>query len=446
MSFRPVKNAVNTQISRRKVGWVSAAALGVAIVVAGDYIAWNFGLAAGGWGGMAIAVLLGAGMYLALSLCMAELGSMYPSEAGAVEFVRRGFGETAAAVAGWCVIFEFIGAGAAIASFFGAYGYSVVGVAPADMIAALFVGALALQLLGARDVLWITQAMTVVAIVGILLTLIFLLGTLSERPFHPIELMGSSGASLLTSAWAAVPYAVAMFLGIEGIALTAGEVRQPSRNIPRALVAALGTQCALVVSLILIVPSTVDGSELARIGDPIAFAWRSIGIAGGRAYWGKLCLGCALSATATSFFSVMFAYSRQVHAFAREGFLPSVFAQLSRRRAPIFALAVPSIAAYALGLFCSAELLIVMCVFGATASYLLMFAAHLRLRYTAPSQPRTYRAPGNWVAVLGIGLTIISFLACMRSFRLAAALTGVAIAALSLYSDLRSRKCCAAAS
>lgn len=416
-----------------KPGWVSIAALGVAIVVGGNYVAWNFGIAAGGWPGMLVAVMLSALLYLALASCIAELSSMFQSEAAAVEFVRQGFGPALAAVAGWCVLSEFIAAGSALAAFFGAYGQSVSGLATTTLVVALFVAALGLQLLGAREVLWVTQCMTVVAVGGVLITTLFLLGTVAERPYHPLGSAGMNGVAI-GQIWAAIPYAVVLFLGIEAIAVTAEEVDKPARTIPRALLSAVGIQCLLVVSLLWIVPATVDLRELTRVDDPIAFAWQSMGAQGVRGVLAKLCTGCALVATATSFFSVMFAYSRQVHAFAREGFLPRGFTTLNGRNVPVIALVVPTTVALLLALYCRAELLVVLCVFGATASYVLIFGAHLRLRRVAPERLRSYRAPGEWVSLSGLVLTTITFLACMRNEGFAAGVTGGVILLLSAYS------------
>ena len=420
----------------RKAGWLRIAALGVAIVVAGNYVAWNFGIAEGGWLGMLIAVVLAGLLYLALATCVAELASMFRSAAAAVEFVRQGFGTPAGAAAGWCVMSEFVGAGAALAVFFGAYGHGTLDLAPSTLILALIAGALALQLLGAHEVLWVTQCMTIAAIGGVLITTAFVLAAIVTGPHHmpPIGEVDAEGVGLAAGVWAAIPYAVALFLGVEGIAIAAEEAEQPERTIPRALLSAVGAQGALVLLLLLLIPAAVDVAQLSRVDDPIAFAWRSIGEQGARGVLAKVCTGCALLATATSFFSVMFAYSRQLHALAREGFLPRVFALSNRRSAPVMALLAPSAVALLLALACPAELLVVLCVFGATASYVLIFGAHLRLRRIAPGRRRAYRAPGEWVAIVGMALTGIAFLACMRNHGWAASMSAVAILLLTLYS------------
>lgn len=80
------------QLKKGTAGWLLLAGLGVSYVVSGDYSGWNFGLAHGGFGGLAIAAVIIAGMYLALVLGMAELSSALPAAGGGYTFARRALG------------------------------------------------------------------------------------------------------------------------------------------------------------------------------------------------------------------------------------------------------------------------------------------------------------------------------------------------------------------
>lgn len=51
------------RLRRGSAGWLLPTGLGVACVVCGDYSGWNFGLAEGGFGGLAIAMVLRGTMY-----------------------------------------------------------------------------------------------------------------------------------------------------------------------------------------------------------------------------------------------------------------------------------------------------------------------------------------------------------------------------------------------
>ena len=63
---------------RRYAGVASLWALGVGAVISGHYSGWNLGLLAGGWGGLALAALVIAVMYLGLVFCIAEMGAALP--------------------------------------------------------------------------------------------------------------------------------------------------------------------------------------------------------------------------------------------------------------------------------------------------------------------------------------------------------------------------------
>ena len=62
-------------LKRGTAGWLLLAGLGVSYVISGDYSGWNFGLGQGGFGGLLIASVVIAGMYLAMVLGMAEMSS-----------------------------------------------------------------------------------------------------------------------------------------------------------------------------------------------------------------------------------------------------------------------------------------------------------------------------------------------------------------------------------
>ncbi len=109
------------ELKTGSAGWLLLAGLGVSYVVSGDYSGWNFGLARGGFGGLAIAAAVIAAMYLALVLGMAELSSALPAAGGGYTFARRALGPWGGFATGTAVLIEYSIAPAAIATFIGAY-------------------------------------------------------------------------------------------------------------------------------------------------------------------------------------------------------------------------------------------------------------------------------------------------------------------------------------
>jgi len=62
-------------------------ALGVGAVISGHYSGWNLGLASGGWGGMFVATVIIAIMYLGLTFSIAEMSPALP-HTGAAYFYQ----------------------------------------------------------------------------------------------------------------------------------------------------------------------------------------------------------------------------------------------------------------------------------------------------------------------------------------------------------------------
>ncbi len=71
---------------KRHAGVWSLWALGVGAVISGHFSGWNLGLASGGWGGMFIATILVAIMYIGLTQSVAEMSPALPHTGGAYSF------------------------------------------------------------------------------------------------------------------------------------------------------------------------------------------------------------------------------------------------------------------------------------------------------------------------------------------------------------------------
>lgn len=72
-------------------------ALGVGAVISGHFSGWNLGIASGGWGGMFIAAVIIAIMYLGLTFSIAEMSPALPHTGAAYSFARTTMGPPAGA-------------------------------------------------------------------------------------------------------------------------------------------------------------------------------------------------------------------------------------------------------------------------------------------------------------------------------------------------------------
>ena len=117
---------------------------------------------------------------------------------------------------------------------------------------------------------------------------------------------------------------------------------------------------------------------------------------------------------------------------AKAGFLPRRFCAAGKRGVPIWALVIPGILSFLLSLTRQGDLMITMVIFGATLSYILMCAAHIRLRITKPKWLRPYRTAGGiWTSA---GTLILSSVAlCSTWFSYAKAAQWSALFLVSLF-------------
>ena len=110
-----------------------------------------------------------------------------------------------------------------------------------------------------------------------------------------------------------------------------------------------------------------------------------------------------LAGLVASFFSIIFAYSRQLFALSRAGYLPKALSLTSGRNTPWVALLVPGTIGFLLAGVLEANmgpaagaLLINIAVFGATTSYVLLNLSHIMLRRREPDLERPTAPPAAW--------------------------------------------------
>ena len=75
-----------------------------------------------------------------------------------------------------------------------------------------------------------------------------------------------------------------------------------------------------------------------------------------------------LAGLIASFFSIIYAYSRQLFALSRAGYLPTSLSVTNSRKAPTLALIVPGVIGFVLSLTGQGAMLLNMAVFGAALS------------------------------------------------------------------------------
>ena len=95
-------------LRRGSAGRLLLTGLGVAYVVSGDFSGWNFGLAEGGFGGLAIAAVLMGLMYTCMVFALAELSAILPTAGGGYGFARRALGPWGGFLTGTAILIEYV--------------------------------------------------------------------------------------------------------------------------------------------------------------------------------------------------------------------------------------------------------------------------------------------------------------------------------------------------
>ncbi|ANC79916.1 TPA: ethanolamine permease [Pseudomonas putida] len=404
------------QLKKGAAGWVLLVGLGVAYVISGDYAGWNFGLGQGGWGGMLLATLLMACMYLCMCFSLAELSSMIPTAGGGYGFTRTAFGPWGGFLTGTAILMEYAIAPAAIACFIGSYCESLFGIGGWEVYLAFYVIFIGIHVLGAGEALKIMFVITAIAACALAVFIFSMAPHVDLNNLFDIPASTNvAGASDFLphgyfGIWAAIPYGMWFFLAVEGVPLAAEETKNPKRDLPRGLIGAVLVLLTFASLILLVGPGAAGSQALVSTGNPLVEGL--VKVYGQSTWMSQFVNIVGLAGLVASFFSIIYAYSRQIFALSRAGYLPRGLSITNKNKAPVAALIVPGIFGFALSLTGQGDLLILIAVFGATLSYVLMMAAHITLRVRRPDMPRPYRTPGGIVtSSIALVLATIALLA-----------------------------------
>src|SRR5919106_5475415 len=329
------------QLQKGAAGWVLLAGLGVAYVISGDFAGWHFGLSEGGWGGLLIATVLMATMYTAMVFGLAELSSTIPTAGGGYGFARRAMGPGGGFATGTAILIEYAIAPAAIATFIGGYVESLIGIGGIVVYLFFYLVFVGIHLYGVGEALKLMFAITAIAVVALAAFVIGMIPLFDPSNLFNIEPTNAVGASSflpfgVVGIWAALPYAIWFFLAIEGVPLAAEETRDPARDLPRGLIAGMLILLVFAALILFSAPGGAGSDAIQGSDNPLPEAVRV-------AYDGDNFLGdfvnyVGLAGLVASFFSIIFAYSRQLFALSRAGYLPRDLSITGGRKVPFIAL------------------------------------------------------------------------------------------------------------
>ncbi|MFF6847641.1 ethanolamine permease [Streptomyces antimycoticus] len=436
-------------LRRGSAGPLLLTGLGVAYVVSGDFSGWNFGLSEGGFGGLAIAALLMGLMYACMVFALAELAAILPTAGGGYGFARRALGPWGGFLTGTAILIEYVLAPAAISIFIGDYVESLglFGLESGwPVYLACFILFIGIHLWGVGEALRFSLVVTAIAVAALL---VFAVGALTDFDAGslndiPVDHSAAGATSWLPfgllGIWSAFPFGMWFFLGVEGVPLAAEETRDPARTLPKAMAWSMGILLLLALLTFLAATGARGSGAIQEAGNPLVEALQPDGKA---TVLSRIVNYAGLAGLVASFFSLIFAGSRQLFALSRAGYLPRFLSLTSRRKAPFLGLLVPGAIGFALAAWTGdGARMLNTAVFGATISYALMSLSHIVLRRREPGLDRPYRTPGGTVTssiafVLACSALVATFLVDKDAAFIALGVYAVALAYFAFYSRHR---------
>lgn len=385
------------QLKRGSAGWILLAGLGVSYVISGDFAGWNFGIAQAGWGGFAIAAGLMAIMYFCLVLSLAEMSASIPAAGGGYSFARQVMGPAGGYLTGLAILIEYALAPAAIVIFIGSAVEALTGFNGPLVYALFYIVFIAIHLIGAGEALKTMMVISGLAIFAIIATAVALIGNFDSTKLFDIAVSAeASGASEFLpfgwyGVWAALPFGMWLFLAVEGVPLAAEEAKNPEKDVPKGIIAAMIFLLFSAVLVVFLVAGVAGADAIGKSAVPLVDALNI----NGNTTLATTVNVLGLAGLVASFFSIIYGYSRLVFALSRAGYLPQFLSLTSKKKTPTWALIVPGVLGFLASLTGEGDLMLAMAVVGATISYALMALSHILLRVKNPDMPRPYKTPGG---------------------------------------------------
>jgi APA family basic amino acid/polyamine antiporter len=359
-----------------------------------------------------LAIWLAAGAISFLgSLTFAELGSMLPEAGGEYVYLRESYGPFIAFLYGW-VLLAVIQSGSisAVAVTFGEYATRLAGGTPAGwgIACVLVTGLVNLRTttlaIGLQTLVTGTKVLALLAI-GMLATMAAAPGSASHLtaalPGKSITLAGL-GSAVMAALWA--------YDGWNAVSLVAGEVREPEKNLPRALVGGLSLVVLLYVLVfaayvVTLTPAGVLASRdlAAEVADRVLGPW------GARAMAALIALS-----TFGTVLGMMFTCPRTYYAMAQDRlFFAAAGAVHPRWGTPHVAVLVQTIWSVALVMMGSFYDLLNYVMFASWLFYGLTAAGLVVLRRRT-GKPGPFPVPGYpWTPVAFCALSLLLMLSVL---------------------------------
>jgi len=369
----------------RSIGLLGAVAYGVGIILgAGVYVL--IGPAAGLAGNSVwLSFVIGALISSFTGLSYAELSTMFPKAAAEYVYVKSAFrSELLAFLTGWLIIFSGIVSMSTVALGFSSYFKALFSFPIVFAAAVLVVLVSILNFVGIKQSSRVNIIFTAVEIGGLILVIVLGFGNFAGVNY--LEFPSISGV------FAAAALMFFAYLGFEDVVNIAEETKDPTRNLPRALIISILVTTVFYVLLALAVVNLASWDMLGASDAPLAFAVSTVLGSNGFLVISYV----ALFATANTVLIASIVGSRMIYGMAKDAALPKVLSRISNRtRTPWVAIAVMMLFSLVFVFVGDIEVVANMTSLGVFFTFALVNLSLIWLRYKKPEFKRPFRVPLN---------------------------------------------------
>ena len=412
--------------------------LGVGYVISGMYFGWNLGLEKGGTLGMAIATVAIMVMYVTFSFSYAELACAIPKAGGVFDYANTALGKNIGFIAGIAQMVEFIFAPPAIAFAIGAYFNAFFPQVPilTSAIVVYFIFT-ALNVYGVKAAASFEVIITVLAVGELLL-----FSGITFPKFHTENLAHNNFPNGWSGVFAAIPFAIWFFLGIEGVANVAEETKNPQRDISKGFGWGIFT---LVVLCVLVFISTIgiggweaivykNGKSGETSDSPLPLALSMI--TGDNHLMYHLLITVGLFGLVASFHGLVLAAGRSTYEMGRVNSIPAILGKISPKfQTPANALIGNMVIGIIALLSGKTAEIIIISVFGALTLYIISMISVMVLRKKNPEMARPFKTPVYPLfPIIALIISCVSFIAMLiYNLKLGLIYSGIVLGIFLLY-------------
>ena len=433
---------------KKELGVATATSLVVGCVIGAGVFFKPYAIyqATGGAPGMGIlAWVIGGLISIFAALTFAEVAVLIPRTGGMVEYLGEVYNKKLGYLAGWMQVVIFYpaylaGYGVKVGSELGSY----IGEQFALPVAILVIAALVLlNTRGSKSAGGMQVVSTICKLIPLALLMVFgfLRGNNTASVIDPLVGDGKSVGSVMGTTLLAVLFA---FEGWTNVGTIAGEMKNPGRDLPRAIVGGVSIIMAVYLGINLAYLRVIPANELMNLESPAAaVATKLFGQSGGAI----IRVGIIISVIGAGNGFLM-SGSRVAYQMGVQGMLPGskALSKLNDRAVPANAIYLVGVLACLYSLSGEFDLLTDLGTFACWIFYTLTFCCVFTLRKQRPDAERKYKVPGYPVipalAILS-GLYVMAsqlFMSGHRAMIMSLCSVGITLLGLPVYAAVKKTK------